>query len=198
MDKIILISGKELECYPKTETPSVIRKDEFGLDTTGEYLQIGKQHRKKTDRGHEDEPWRDLFFQNAFYLYEHREVILSDSRMFLTPLPFKNNLAYTGTSGLNSATLGVYLEWWEACEKTVLKDKDGTVRALTYFFAGSPLSGANHCSAVRRDGKTEGVQFSPFSEIWGSFGKINARYTEAKQRYQAYTLEETLAILKRV
>lgn len=69
--------------------------------------------------------------------------------MFLTPLPFKNNLAYTGTSGLKDATLGVYLEWWDECDRAIIK-KDGVVQSLTY------------CS-----------------------------YTNAKQIYHAYTLEET-------
>ena len=68
--------------------------------------------------------------------------------MFLTPLPFENNLAYTGSSGLRNATLGVYLEWWSECERAVIKKDGGEVQALTYFIAGSPLSGSNHCSAV--------------------------------------------------
>ena len=198
MDKITLISGKELECYPKAEKPSKIQKDDFALDTTGEYLTVGKQRRKKKkSQLHDDEPWREPFFQNAFYLYEHRDAILSDSRMFLTPLPFKNHLAYTGTNGFNGATLGVYLEWWEAYDKAVLKDKDGTVCALTYFIAGSPLSGANRCSAINRDGKIVGVQFSPFIDAWRSFIAINKRYTKARQVYQAYTIEETIRKLKR-
>ena len=174
-----------------------IPKDEFALDTTGEFLQVGKQHGKKAPQRMEEEPWMVLFYRNAFYLYEHREAILSDSRMFLTPLPFRNNLAYTGTSGMRNATLGVYLEWWEACKKAVLKDDDGEVYALTYFLAGSPLSGSNKCSAVTRDGRTETVSFSPFIDLWRTFIEINSRYTEAKQRCQAYTLEETLAELKR-
>jgi FtsZ-binding cell division protein ZapB len=136
-----------------------------------------------------------LFFKEAFFLYEHKEQILADSRMFLTPLPFENNLAYTGTSGLRNATLGVYLEWWEECERAVIK-KDGKVQALTYFIAGSPLSGSNHCAAVDRKGKRRTIQFeSPFSELWSSFMRINQRYTEAKQLYQSYTLQQVLDIL---
>jgi hypothetical protein len=38
----------------------------------------------------------------------------------------------------------------------------------------------------------EAVRFSPFIDIWRTFMEINTRYTEAKQIYQAYTLEETL------
>jgi len=136
-----------------------------------------------------------LFFKEAFFLYEHKDQILADSRMFLTPLPFKNNLAYTGTSGLQNATLGIYLEWWDACEQAVIYNKD-RIEALTYFIAGSPLSGGNHCSAVDRKGKSRTVQFAPFTEIWSSFMRINQRYTEAKQIYQAYTLEETISKLR--
>ena len=189
--KIILTSGNELECYLKDIQPAVILSDEPSLDTTGVYLQIGKPKPRKKS-AEEDNTWMDLFYKNAFFLYEHREAILSDSRMFLTPLPFKNNLAYTGTSGLQNATLGVYLEWWEACEKAVLRNEDGTIRALTFFFGGSPLSGSNSCRAVTREGKEEAVCFSPFIDIWRTFMDINTRYTEAKQVYQAYTLEETI------
>ena len=111
----------------------------------------------------DSEPWEELFFKEAFFLYEHKEQILADSRMFLTPLPFKNDLAYTGTSGLKDATLGVYLEWWDECNRAIIK-KDGVVQSLTYCIAGSPLSGVNHCSVVDRMGKCMRIQFSsPFT-----------------------------------
>lgn len=193
--KIILTCGKELECHLKDELPAVIQPDDPGLDTTGVYLQIGKPTPRKTP-AEEDNAWMDLFYKNAFFLYEHRDAILSDSRMFLTPLPFKNNLAYTGTNGMQNATLGIYLEWWETCPRTVLRNEDGSVRALTYFFAGSPLSGSNSCCAVTREGKQETVRFSPFIDIWRTFININTRYTEAKQVYQAYTLEETVRAIQ--
>lgn len=192
---ITLCDGTVLECFPKEDRPEVIREDPVELDRTGEFLQVKGGPRKKS-RKPSTEPWMELFFKEAFFLYEHREAILADSRMFLTPLPFRNNLAYTGMSGLNGATLGIYLEWWDQCERAVIKD-DGEVFALTYFIAGSPLSGSNHCSAVRRNGKTMGIRFpGPFLDIWTSFMKINGRYTEAKQVYQAYSLEETVARLK--
>lgn len=195
--KIQLMNGNVLDCYPKTDQPCAIVRDKLSLDTTDEFLQIGKSRGKRLlgKITPERPAWERLFLQEAFYLYEHREQIMADSRMFLTPLPFKNGLAYTGTSGLNQATLGIYLEWWEECEKAVIREKD-KVEALTYFIAGSPLSGANHCSAVDRKGRSVTMQFSPFSPIWSSFMRINQRYTEAKQRYQSYTLEETIAKLR--
>ena len=128
-----------------------------------------------------EEPWMRLFYKEAFFLYKHRGRILSDSRMFLTPLLFQNNLAYSGTSGLSDATLGVYLEWWENCERSVIK-KDGEIHALTYYLAGSPITGINRCNAVTSNGETENVCFSgSFTDLWRPFMAINKRYTEAKK-----------------
>lgn len=142
------------------------------------------------------ESWKDLFFREAFFLYEHKEAILADSRMAFTPLPFGNNLAYTGTSGLKGATLGVYLEWWDRCERSVIRE-DGEVVALTYFLAGSPLTGSNSCSAVTRSGKTMGIRFqNPFYELWSPFMAINQLYAEARPEVEPYSLEETVARLK--
>ena len=192
---ITLCDGTILLCYPKEERPDGIHEDRFELDRSGEFLQV-KGGPRKPIRKPEAEPWQELFFKEAFFLYEYRDAIFADSRMFLTPLPFGNNLAYTGTSGLNSATLGVYLEWWNNCERAVIK-KDGEVFALTYFIAGSPLSGSNNCCAITKDGKFMGIRFpNPFYEIWRPFMDINVRYTEAKQAFQAYSLEETVARLK--
>ena len=193
--KMLLMSGSVLDCFPKIDQPAVIIRDEVALDATGEFLQVKGGPKKKPGKP-SLEPWEELFYKEAFFLYEHKEQILADSRMFLTPLPFKNNLAYTGTSGLNNATLGVYLEWWKECERTIIR-KGSEIRALTFYIAGSPLSGNNRCSAVTRKGKTEQICFpSPFKEIWSSFMRINRRYSEAKQIYQAYTLEETIEKLR--
>ena len=195
--KIKLKSGAILDCFPKIDQPVTIVQDRLSLDTTGEFLQVGKRSRKRLfgQKTPERPAWEQLFLQEAFFLYEHKEQILADSRMFLTPLPFQNNLAYAGTSGLRNATLGIYLEWWDACEQAVIYNKDG-IEALTYFIAGSPLSGGNHCSAVDRNGKSRTVQFATFTGIWSSFMRISQRYTEAKQIYQAYTLEETISKLR--
>ena len=196
--KIQLKNGNVLDCYPITDQPGAIIRDNLSLDTTGEFLQVRKSRGNKLSgkKIPERPAWEQLFLQEAFYLYEHKEQIMADSRMFLTPLPFKNGLAYTGPSGMNNATLGVYLEWWEDCEQAVIRDKD-QVDAFTYFIAGSPLSGANHCLAVDRKGRSVTMQFSPFLPIWSSFMRINQRYTEAKQRYQSYTLEDTIAKLRK-
>ncbi len=195
--KILLKNGNLLDCFPKADQQESIVADNLALDSTGDFLRVSKRTKRDTiKKNHAELPaWAQLFLQHAFFLYAHRNSILNDSRMFLAPLPFQNNLAYTGTSGLRNATLGVYLEWWKDCQRSVIT-KDGEIRALTYFIAGSPLSGSNRCSAITREGKLEQICFeNPFSEIWSSFMRINGRYTEAKQRYQAYTIEETIVKL---
>jgi len=193
--KILLMNGNILECHQKADVANVIKCDGVELDATGEYLRI-KNMRVKQSHKTGEEPWMKLFYKEAFFLYEHRDRILSDSRMFLTPLPFRNNLAYSGTYGLSDATLGVYLEWWINCERSVIKKK-GKIHSLTYYLAGSPISGINRCAAITIDGKAQNVSFaSPFCDLWRPFMIINMRYTQAKRIYQSFSLEETVARLR--
>ena len=194
--KIILIYGRELDCYPLAgQNPEKIETDTLALDTTGQNLIIGRQKPTPVPKPSTTvEEQRQLFISNAFYLLAHKERILSDSRMFLCPVAIQNGIAYTGTSGFRKPTLGVYLEWWGFVEEAMRTDKNGC-RSLVYQLAGSPLSGRNSCGAVREDGRTEAVSLSSFGRHWGPFMQLNQRYTEAKQLYQAYTLQVVLDIL---
>ena len=195
--KIVLLNGTQLDCYPLADEDIETEfQDKLELDTTGQYLTVRKCKPKTT---HVSDEWmqkQQLFVDNAFYLLAHMDRIMNDSRMFLAPVAARNGLAYTGTSGFKRPTLGVYLEWWQTSDETMLIDNEGC-RSLVFTLAGSPLSGMNRCSSVREDGKIEIVSLSSFNRHCGSFFKINARYTEAKVRYQAYTLQEVLDILHR-
>ena len=195
--KIILHDGRMLDCYPLAEqTPEEIEHDHLELDKTGQYLIIGRQKRTPSSQpSATHEELRQLFIGNAFYLLAHKERILSDSRMFLCPVSIQNGIAYTGTSGFHKPTLGVYLEWWGIVEEAMRTDEKGR-RSLVYQLAGSPLSGRNSCGAIREDGRTEAVRLSSFGRHWGPFMHLNQRYTEAKQLYQAYILQEVLDILR--
>ena len=194
--KIILNDGRVLDCYPLADQkPEKIDSDSLEMDMTGQYFIIGKQKPTPVPKPSATvEEQRQLFISNAFYLLAHKERILSDSRMFLCPVAIQNGIAYTGTSGFRKPTLGVYLEWWGLVEEAMRTDEKGR-RSLVYQLAGSPLSGRNSCGVVRDDGGTEVVSLSSFSRHWGPFMKINQRYTEAKQLYQAHTLQEVLDIL---
>lgn len=196
-NNITLMDGAVLECYlkeaPQTDFPS----DEMKLDRTGVYLRVGNKQLKPQPKATEDvERQKKLFTDNAFYLLAHRERIMRDSRMFLTPVAITNGLAYTGTSGFHNPTVGIYLEWWADCSEAMRIDKDGN-RSLVYHLAGSPLSGANHCSEVYEDGRIKQVHISSFSDCWRPFMEINTRYDEAKHIYQSYTLEELLDVLRK-
>lgn len=194
-NSIVLMNGAVLECYPKESPQTDFVTDKIQLDTTGAYLSIGNKPCKPLPNSTEEkERQKKLFTDNAFYLLAHSERIMRDSRMFLAPIAVQNGLAYTGTSGFNAPTVGIYLEWWNECSIALRTDKDGN-RSLVFHLAGSPLSGANHCAEVYEDGRVESVQVSSFITHWRPFTNINTRYDEAKHIYQAYTLEQVLDIL---
>lgn len=195
--KIVLLNGTQLDCYPlANEDIEAGFQDKLELDTTGQYVTVRKCKRKTMPISGEKMQEQQLFVDNAFYLLAHMDRIMNDSRMFLAPVAVQSGLAYTGTSGFNRPTLGVYLEWWQTCDGAMRIDNEGS-RSLVYRLAGSPLSGSNRSSSVREDGKIETVALSSFISYWSPFIKINTRYTEAKVRYQAYTLQEVLDILHR-
>lgn len=138
------------------------------LDTTGEYLQIGKSKKKKKTTISYNKEAEELFYKNAFLFYDNADNILKNDKMKYAPVNVKNGLAYTGTSGFKDATLGVYIEWWksELCDNT--KDNNGT-EALMWLISGSPLSRSNSCGSVYRDGHVEYHFVKNFSKTFSSF-----------------------------
>lgn len=185
-----LLNGALLDCYP-LKHPEARVDNAMKLDTTGKYLTVGRSKHRRDAPSKNDEERKTLFLNNAFLFLQNKNRIMSDSRMFLCPIPIQNGLAYTGTAGFNHPTLGVYLEWWLSCEKALMLKEDST-KWLVYFISGSPLSGANKCGIVNEKGDIDTESICPFSPVWRSFTSINKRYDEAKSLYQAYTLEEVV------
>lgn len=194
--KITLLNGHEINGILKSEQPDKIMPDTLQLDTTGQYLAFHNRKRKiptedvlqKAERQYN----HYLFTENAWFLLANAERILSDSRMFLAPVRIQNGLAYTGASGFRTPTIGIYLEWWLNYKEAAI-DKNGN---LVWFISGSPLSGRNCCNSVNSEGEhVKTAQRTSFSAIWKSFMDVNNRYTEAKQRCVAYTLEDVLIML---
>lgn len=193
---ITLMDGRTLSCVLKSEQPKEIKGDVFQLDTTGQYLTMGEK-RKPVEESEEKKAARRynyrLFTENAWFLFNNAERIFNDSRMFFAPVNIENHLAYIGTNGFKDPTLGVYLEWWLNYGNASI-DANGN---LVWYISGSPLSGCNACSSVTLDGKQVPIeQHTRFSDIWRSFRDVNNRYNEAKQRCEAYTLEEVLRKLQ--
>ena len=193
---IRLMDGTILTCCPKPEEemqqPEEVVADELPLERTERHFGMGR--RRIAPKPEAKEVLRQLFIDNAFYLLAHRERILQDSRMFLTPIVAHNGLAYTGTSGFHRPTIGIYLEWWSHCLGTMVISDSGRM-SLVYQIAGSPLSGSNSCGQLYERGESAPIRLSGFSKYWQSLMQINTRYDEAKQIYQAYTLQELLDIL---
>ncbi|MCH5347447.1 MAG: hypothetical protein J1E63_10065, partial [Muribaculaceae bacterium] len=194
--KITLMDGREIDGILKSEQPKEVKSDEIKLDTTGQYLTFGKRKPRipaeEIVRRAERQYYHHLFTENARFLLANAERIFSDSRMFLAPVRVQNGLAYIGTSGFWRPTIGVYLEWWLNHQEAAV-DKNGN---LVWYISGSPLSGRNCCSSVNPEGKQVEIALqTKFSAVWRSFIDVNNRYTEAKQRCEAYTLEEVLVML---
>lgn len=200
--KIVLLNGTELACIPRTLQPQIQEESEMRLDATGKFLCVGGKPCPPQSSNKEESAQklplegsdRDLFLKHAHFFFHNADRILKDSRMFLTPIPTSSHLAYSGTSGFQSPTLGIYIEWWLHCEIDNTHDDKGR-DALTYHIAGSPLTGSNSCSCVYPDGTTAPVLYDHFGTIWKSFVQINQRYAESKQLYEAYTLQQVLQIL---
>ena len=150
----------------------------------------------KNEHVNEEKELERLFLDNAFVFLENRERILSDSRMFLCPLPFnRSGLAYTGTGGFRNPTLGVFIEFWNSCPLATTTEENGK-KWLVYHIAGSPLSGSNRCGLVNPQGETKCEQVTSFIKIWPIFININTRYDKAKRNYDSYTLRQVLYILE--
>ena len=157
--KIILLDGRVVDCYPRT----------------------GKEQLPYTDKERKEED-KERFIKNAFFFLANRERILTDSRMFLCPVPITSGMSISGTSGFENPTLGIYLQWWETCAGAMFTDKKGR-RGLLYKLSGSSLSGHKI------------VELHPFKDYRDSFIRINNLYKSSKQKYQAYSLQQVLDIL---
>lgn len=190
---ITLLNGTVLPCYPVERQDNKVVSDRWAFDMTGTYLTFGNRKPKKEPvKSEEQKDLERLFTANAFFLWQNRDKIMNDSRMFLAPIEVQNGLFYTGVSGFRNPTLGVYVEWWSECKGALRENEQGEL-SLIYYLSGSPLSGVNYCKEVYADGRIEDVSLSrAFPLYWQSFMRINRRYTEAKQIYKSYTLQEVI------
>ena len=164
-NKITLLNGTTLICYLKAEQPGSIKEED-----------------EKKNR------MQDLkfFLDHAFDFFKNADRIFQDSRMFLAPVPCP-------TWG-DFRTLGIILEWWINSGGKFTKDKEGN-DALTYEFAGNPMTGTNSCRCVYPDGTCKPISYNSFMCIWESYRNISNRYKEGQQRYKAYSLQEVWEIL---
>lgn len=134
----------------------------------------------------------ELFRQSVPLLWRHRERILSDSRMFLTPIAETNGLAYLGA--FPEATLGAYIELWTLCDAALITDERGIQHFVTRV-AGSPLSGSNRCTLVSEEGEVSTRSVWDFSSLWRPLRSLIRRYRKPQAIAQHYSLAEVLTLL---
>lgn len=198
MEELNLWSGGSVIAYPADGDRehgcfSEDHADTSALDTTGHFFSIRK---KPTPEPSSEEQLRQekMFADNAFLLLANYRRIFSDSRMFLAPVYVRSGLAYSGY--LPILTVGGYIELWLNCPVSARFEEDGRM-SLVWFVSGSPLSGRNACSFVNEDGDRRTVEIGKFYELRTAFAKIANYYGDAKEKYEAYTLEEVVEILKK-
>ena len=139
-------------------------------------------------------PEQQLFIESAWLLCRNRERILRDPCMAYAPINMPNGLMYCGDKAFKGATIGVYLDWWQECEKAVVTDEDGR-RKLIVCFGGSMLSGWNKCHMVDEEGLASEARVQGFPTLWHSFSRICHRYADGEKPEQPYCLEEVICRL---
>lgn len=135
-----------------------------------------------------------LFMESAWLLYNNRSHILSNPCMANAPISMPNGLMYCGDKAFRGATIGVYLEWWQECEKAIVTDEHGH-RHLIVCFGGSVLSGWNKCYAVTEDGTVSETRVQGFPTLWRPFSQICHRYADGEKPEEPYCLEEVICRL---
>ncbi len=129
----------------------------------------------------------DLFVANAHFLFENRDRIFADSRMFLAPVNVMSGGAYIGP--FTKPTVGTYIEWW------IRRGKG----ELAYHVSGSPLSGTNASKAIAKDGRLVPLGAgAPFNSIAREYVDAHERYLAERRQFMAYSLPEVLMRLKNV
>lgn len=128
---------------------------------------------------------RDFFTENAHFLFENRERIFADIRMFLAPVNIMSGAAYIGP--LVKPTVGTYIEWW------LRRGEDN----LAFFVSGSPLSGANMSKSIaKNDSLVPLLSPGTFLGLVKEFNNAHNRYINERKRFEAYPLFEVVMRLK--
>lgn len=181
-----------LFCKVYASTPECMK---FELDTTGEYLSLTKERKRRAihPADKEQERIEKLFSSNIFLLAANRKRILTDAKMAFVPIPVTNGLAYTGA--LPQTTLGIYAQWWDACPWSVVFEEERMF--VLWFISGSPMSGSNSCAGSDINGVAKTIRSERFSKVWRSFVSVMDAFEELSPPSEIYTLDEVVEILRK-
>ncbi len=125
---------------------------------------------------------KELFFKNAYRLFENRDVILADSRLSMAQLPFSR--AFEGIP-----TLGEYLVWWQNYRCSQVENEQGErCFVYNYFFKSS------NCHCVDRQGRAFSAEIDASSDLRASFGEARSMLKSCS----IYTSERDVCSLEQV
>lgn len=164
-DSITLLDGRIFYCYPRQER----------MQTRWPLSQEARSENKR------------LFAANVHRFICHADAILSDSRLFLSPVGF-----YTSIGPTAMPCLGAFIEWWLNCEEYSHDEAGNPI----YSISGNPMTGSSGCGSVDAAGNLHSARLRHrFIETVKSFNRIANRYRRAAEECEAYTLEQVLAQL---
>lgn len=133
---------------------------------------------------------RRLFCSNIQLFLKHSDEILSDSRMFLTPI-----FSQSFSPFFSRPTLGAFVEWWNKCTREPVERNGYPI----CYISGNPMTGSHACQSVSPDGKLVKADLRvSFIELLKSFGKINGRFRNLSAFYQSYSLKDVVDRLKKL
>lgn len=101
----------------------------------------------------------ELFFKNAYRLFEKRDVILADSRLSKAQLPFRRT--FEGVP-----CLGDYLVWWKNYKCSQIENENGERYFIYNYFFKSSI-----CHYVDREGRTFRVTLDTSAVLPASFAE---------------------------
>lgn len=198
-----LPDGQTIQCWLKKNISVPADNDKSTANKIAMIndIRLSKTKRRKIRRELYEEHERqqlekeNRFVQHVPLFYKNIDKILSDSRLFLMPVPVVSGLSFFGTSGFQNPILGVYALWWRNCFDAS-HDVNGHP---IYLICGSILSGLHVCKSVNLDNgeKQEAELRGRLIDTFLPFIQINRIYKEHKQLYAAYTMEEAVRILSK-
>lgn len=158
------------------------------------YIRKGIEGMSAKNKKREMTEEQEWFVEHAWLFFDNKERILADDRLANIPIEMSNCLAYTGSDAFKVATMRTYLEWWST-DLGCRTDEDG-MPYLVVRIAGSPLSGANKCLIVKRNGEQSEVWLNRWPSTWHTFQNLCQKHRESANYDYTFTLGQLIIMLK--
>lgn len=127
----------------------------------------------------------ELFYQNVHLFIANADRILSDSRLFLTPIPVDNAKAFR-------PILGAYIEWW----RNYPKESHSVQGDPIWKIVAEAGSEEYKFYAVDKDGKSYLAEVENPAHSRLTYRRMNGIYYRAKRAFFSYSLTDAIQLLR--